>query len=717
MANKRNPLSGAFSSPPAANVSEEKKAPEQLKMEAIPKPPDTGTPVKPAEDKKPAEPAKDEKADKTPAADGPAKPTEEKKPSEPPKDEKTDKPPAADSPAKPAEDKKPSEPSKDKKTDKPPAADGPAKPAEEKKPPEQPKDGKTDKAPAADGPAKPDEDKKPPEPSKDRKTDKAPAADGPAKPAEDKKPPEQPKDGKTDKVPTADSPAKPAEDKKPPKPPKDEKTDKAPAADGPAKPTEEKKPPEQPKDEKTDKAPTADSPAKPAEDKKLSEAHPNAQLISLDKIKPLPGTYVKDTPRKDYSDLIASIKKDGLQQPIILRQGEKGDYQLVHGFHRYEAMKQAGMQEISAEVYNMNVFEASAYRKDRDKNPPIPGTIVPPTPTTPPEKGAEEPPQEQTDELPKNLHIPLTPEGKPETVNIVKISELHAFEGHPFNVNEDKDMWDLVESIKQFGVLEPVTVIPRKEGGYEMVSGHRRRRACELAGIENIPVIVRQLDRDEATIAMVDANLKRENITPMEKARAYKMKLEAMKRKAGRRSKQEVLEGKKPMRADEVLAQQTGESRATIQRLTRLTELDPKLQEMVDKKQLPVNTAADISFLKKEEQKALADSIEKEGGKVPSGTQAAELKKQSQEGTLTPEKIEKAVAPTKREVSIELKVSFTDAELRPYFPEKTTTPGEAKKAMFEAMNLRQKALERQKAQAAEKVGKPGKPKKPPAPSR
>ena len=212
------------------------------------------------------------------------------------------------------------------------------------------------------------------------------------------------------------------------------------------------------------------------------------RFVKLSEIKPLPGTYVKDTPRADYSDLIDSIKKSGLEQPVILRQGENGGYQLVHGFHRCEALKQAGMLEIRADVYSMKLSEASEYRKNRDKNPPIPGTLILPHPPAPPEKEAAEPApeKEQEPELPKNLHIPLAPEGKEETVTTAKVSDLYAFEGHPFYVNEDKDMWDLVESIKQFGVLEPVTVIPREKGGYEMVSGHRRKRACELAGITDM---------------------------------------------------------------------------------------------------------------------------------------------------------------------------------------------------------------------------------------
>lgn len=324
-----------------------------------------------------------------------------------------------------------------------------------------------------------------------------------------------------------------------------------------------------------------------------------------------------------------------------------------------------------------------------------------------PEKAADDgkAAEEKSDALdPKGMQMPMGV-AEMDKVTIMPLADIHRFEGHPFKVEDNKDMWDLVESIKQFGVMEPAVVIPRKEGGYEMVSGHRRQRACQLAGRTSMPVIVRNLDRDEATITMVDANLKRENISPMEKARAYEMKLEAMKRKAGRRSKMEILSGAKPMRADEQLAQQVGESRATIQRFTRLTKLEPELQEMVDEKKLPVNTAADISYLKPDEQKKLADAMKRED-KVPSGTQAAELKKESQAGKLTTEKIEKTVAPTKREENPELKVTFTNDELRPYFPKKDTTVGDVKRVVFESLTLRQKAMERQQSKAAPDNKKP-----------
>lgn len=355
----------------------------------------------------------------------------------------------------------------------------------------------------------------------------------------------------------------------------------------------------------------------------------------------------------------------------------------------------------AAAVSGKSAEEKKSAEPPKVEEIPKPITASAPASETSVEKKTDNAPKaKDEEELPEDFKLPITKEGQSEIITTLKVSEIHPFEGHPFNVKDDKDMMDLVDSVKKFGVLEPVVVIPRKEGGYEMVSGHRRRRACELAGIATMPVIVRQLDRDEAVISMVDANLKRENISPMEKARAYAMKLEAMKHKAGRRTKAETaaLEaaGKKPMRADEELAQQTGESRSNIQKLVRLNRLTPELQQMVEDKKLPVHTAADLSYLKKEEQSAVADAIKKED-KVPSGSQAVELKKASQEGKLTADKIEKAVAPTKREETPPLKIMLTEEDLRPYFPDKRTTIPDVKRGVFEALDLRKKALERQKA--------------------
>ena len=587
----------------------------------------------------------------------------------------------------------------------PPAA-GAAKPIDEKKGQEAPKapagttpkpaDGKKEpeapKAPAAP-PAKPADGKKEPE------APKAPA-DPLTKPTNEKKGPEAPKA-------PADTSAKPADGKK------GQEAPKAPA-DTPAKPTNEKKGQEEPKAPTDTSAKPADGkkspvsdPSKPKDEKEQEPRSPDLRFVALSKIKPLPGTYVKDEPRKDYSGLIADIKKNGLQKPVILRKSEKEDeFQLVDGFHRCKALEQAGMLEVRADVYEMSLAQASEYRKGHRDKPlmPVPGKLVPYPPEEPAKADkAPEAPAVGDEELPENLKIPLTKEGQPETVTTMKVANIRPFEGHPFAVRDNKDMWDLVDSIKKFGVLEPVMVIPHKDGGYEMVSGHRRMRACQLAGIENIPVIVRNLDRDEAIISMVDSNLKREEISPMEKARAYQMKTDAMKRKMGRRTKEEIAQdealGIKRMNADEELAQQMGESPATIQRYKTLNKLVPELQDLVDEGKIPVNTGADIAQMKPKEQKVLADAIQKEA-KVPSGTKAKELKKESQAGSLTTEKIVQAVAPTKREEMPPLKVTMLEEDLRPFFPDKRTTIPDVKQGILEGLKLRQTVMERQKAKAA-----------------
>ena len=587
----------------------------------------------------------------------------------------------------------------------PPAA-GAAKPIDEKKGQEAPKapagttpkptDGKkgpeAPKAPA-DTSAKPADGKKEPE------APKAPA-DPLTKPTNEKKGPEAPKA-------PADTSAKPADGKK------GQEAPKAPA-DTPAKPTNEKKGQEEPKAPTDTSAKPADGkkspvsdPSKPKDEKEQEPRSPDLRFVALSKIKPLPGTYVKDEPRKDYSGLIADIKKNGLQKPVILRKSEKEDeFQLVDGFHRCKALEQAGMLEVRADVYEMSLAQASEYRKGHRDKPlmPVPGKLVPYPPEEPAKADkAPEAPAVGDEELPENLKIPLTKEGQPETVTTMKVANIRPFEGHPFAVRDNKDMWDLVDSIKKFGVLEPVMVIPHKDGGYEMVSGHRRMRACQLAGIENIPVIVRNLDRDEAIISMVDSNLKREEISPMEKARAYQMKTDAMKRKMGRRTKEEIAQdealGIKRMNADEELAQQMGESPATIQRYKTLNKLVPELQDLVDEGKIPVNTGADIAQMKPKEQKVLADAIQKEA-KVPSGTKAKELKKESQAGSLTTEKIVQAVAPTKREEMPPLKVTMLEEDLRPFFPDKRTTIPDVKQGILEGLKLRQTVMERQKAKAA-----------------
>ena len=541
--------------------------------------------------------------------------------------------------------------------------------------------------------------------------EQADQGDVPAEPAEapaDPAPADAPAPEQADQGDTPDQPAEAPADPAPADAPAPEQAEQGDApnqpAEAPAGPAAADAPAPEQADQGDAPAEPAEAPAGPA-----TPEHPEARFVKLADIVPLPGTYVKDTPRDDYTELLDSIKAHGLEKPVILREGENGDLQLVDGFHRCEALKQAGFLEVKAEVYEMTLPEASRYRKEHRAKPdlPVPGTLLPAHP--PKEEPAAEkdaPAQDEEEfELPKNFSLPITKEGQSELVTTLKVSDIHPFEGHPFNVLDNKDMWDLVDSVKRYGVLEPVMVINRPAGGYEMVSGHRRMRACQLAGIQTIPSIVRNLDRDEAIIAMVDSNLKREEITPMEMARALAMKTEAMRRKVGRRSKAEIASGEKPLTVDEELAKQTGESVANIQRYKTLNKLVPEMQELVDSKQVPLNTGADIAQLKPEEQRELADAIQKEA-KVPTGAQVKEMKKQSKDGTLTTEAIKQSVAPTKREENPPLKVTLVEEDLRPYFPDKRTTTPDVKKAIFEALALRQKLQERQQAAAAKGEAKP-----------
>lgn len=485
---------------------------------------------------------------------------------------------------------------------------------------------------------------------------------------------------------TADKPIpaaqKPAEPVKPVIPPKAEETKAAPKPNGtatPVKPTEEKPAAKPPVPAKAEDAKAAVKPAAPAKTEDTKTAAKPEEKAE----KPAPAAAADTKPAK------AEEKK-----PVAAPAEKKSEDK------KPEETPPAKQEEKKADVP----------AKSEDKKP-VEDKSVPKAET----EKKEQPPEKETDAegIPKDFKLNIVGEGALGSVVMLPVDKIDDFEGHPFPVQDDKDMLDLVESVRKFGVLEPVTVIrsSKDPDRYEMVAGHRRKHSCVLAGVTQIPAIVRDMDRDSAIIYMVDSNLKRENISPMVKARAYSMKLEAMKRKAGRPTKAQVEAGYKPMRADEQLAQQTGESRATIQRLTRLTKLEPELQDMVEEKKLPVNTAADISYLKPQEQKALADAIKRED-KVPSGTQAAELKKDSQAGKLTTEKIEQTVAPTKREMSPPLKVTFSEDELRAYFPKKDTTVGDVKRVVFEALDLRQKALDRQKARAeqekAAKKAAPGK---------
>ena len=220
-----------------------------------------------------------------------------------------------------------------------------------------------------------------------------------------------------------------------------------------------------------------------------------------------------------------------------------------------------------------------------------------------------------------------------EYITNIPVEKLKPFPDHPFQVRDDDSMRETVESIKTYGVLQPAIVRPSKDGDYEILSGHRRKRACELAGRKTIPAIVRELDDDAAIIFMVDSNLQRENILPSERAAAYKMKLEALKRQGARTdltSRQVV--GK--LETADTIGNDSGESGRQIQRYIRLTELQPELQQMVDDKKIAFTPAVEISYLKPDEQKMLLDTISSEQA-TPSLSQAQRLKKLSQAGELT----------------------------------------------------------------------------------
>ncbi|CAH0120550.1 MAG: ParB/RepB/Spo0J family partition protein [Paenibacillus dendritiformis] len=220
-----------------------------------------------------------------------------------------------------------------------------------------------------------------------------------------------------------------------------------------------------------------------------------------------------------------------------------------------------------------------------------------------------------------------------EKVMDIPLSEISDFPDHPFKVKADEAMLEMADSVKQYGVLVPGLVRPKADGGYEMVAGHRRKKASELVGMETMPCIVRELDDDQATIIMVDSNLQREHIAPSEKAFAYKMKLEAMKRQAGRPSKENVSQVGTQKRSDELLADQVGESRNQIQRYIRLTHLIPSILEMVDEKRIAFNPAVELSYLAEKEQQDLYETIQSEDC-TPSLSQALRMKKLSQGGRL-----------------------------------------------------------------------------------
>ena len=260
-------------------------------------------------------------------------------------------------------------------------------------------------------------------------------------------------------------------------------------------------------------------------------------------------------------------------------------------------------------------------------------------------------------------------EAKREKVQMIPLSELHPFRNHPFKVKDDEAMANTVDSVRQYGVLVPAIARPLESGGYELVSGHRRRHASELAGLTEMPVIVRDLDDDAATIIMVDSNLQRETLLPSERAFAYKMKLEAMKHQ-GLRSDLTSRQVVGKLETSDLLGQSTGESGRQVQRFIRLTALIPDLLNLVDEKKVAFNPAVELSYLKTEEQVLLLDAMESEQT-TPSLSQAQRLKKFSQEGKLSVD-VMRAIMSEEKKPEMD-KVIFTSAKLRQYFP-KSYTP-------------------------------------------
>lgn len=272
-------------------------------------------------------------------------------------------------------------------------------------------------------------------------------------------------------------------------------------------------------------------------------------------------------------------------------------------------------------------------------------------------------------------------EAELERVQIISLSELHPFPDHPFGIRDDDSMKETLESVRERGVLTPAIARPRKEGGYELIAGHRRKYACEQAGLDTMPVIVRDLDDDTAIIFMVDTNIQRENILPSEKAKAYKMKLEALKRQGARTdltsrqvgeklaSPPEQTAPAKNVSAVEQVANDVGESARQIHRYVRLNELSPQLQQMVDDKKIAMTPAVEISYLKPEEQALLVETINSEQA-TPSLSQAQRMKKLSQSGELNEDTMLNIMSEEKKpEVD---KIVFTSDTLRKYFPRSYT---------------------------------------------
>ena len=282
-----------------------------------------------------------------------------------------------------------------------------------------------------------------------------------------------------------------------------------------------------------------------------------------------------------------------------------------------------------------------------------------------------------------------TNEAQQERVQEIKLSELYPFKGHPFKVLDDEAMQKTVESITQFGVMTPAIARPRPEGGYELIAGHRRHHASKLAGKETMPVIVRDMDDDAATILMVDSNLQRETLLPSERAFAYKMKLEAIKHQGQRTDLTSSQFGMK-LQAMDVVGQEAGDSRNQVHRYIRLTELIPELLDMVDEKKIAFNPAVELSYLKKEEQQGFLEAMDY-AQTTPSLSQAQRLKKFSQEGKCSLDAMCAIFSEEKK--NEQDRVTIKNDVLRKYFP-KSYTPKQMEDTIIKLLEQWQKKRDR-----------------------
>ena len=278
-----------------------------------------------------------------------------------------------------------------------------------------------------------------------------------------------------------------------------------------------------------------------------------------------------------------------------------------------------------------------------------------------------------------------------EQVQQIPIDALHPFTNHPFKVLDDEAMTRTVESIAQYGVLAPLIARPRPDGdGYEIISGHRRQYAAKLAGLDTLPVIVRQMSDDAAVILMVDSNLQREHILPSERALAYKMKLDAMRRTSGRPSKENVSQIGTQKRSDQIMAEELGESRNQIQRFIRLTNLVPELLDMVDEKKIAFNPAVELSYLDESQQRDFLEAME-DTQNAPSLSQAQQLKKMAQQGEFSYEKAFDVMGQEKR--SEKDTVTIKNETLRKYFP-RSYTPKQMEEKIIQLLDAWQKKQQR-----------------------